>query len=613
LLVEDHERWPDRSAHFPPATFHSIIGAPLKSGPEVIGIICLAHGRGDGRFTGEEVDLLGRFAELASVSLEIALDNARLYMAAQQELAERQRAEEALRRSEQRFRKIFEEGPLGMAIVSLDQRIADANPALSAMLGYSQAELRPWSLLDITHPDDKGRFDHLARQMAEGDIPFYKIQKRFIRKNGEVMWANQTRSLIRSAKGEPLYELAMVEDITDRKRAEEERDRFFTLSSDMLFIASLDGYFRQLNSAWESTLGFPREELMARPFVDLVELVDPEQRENARLEMRRLATTDKTLSFEVRLRRADGVYLWTSWKVTPYVEEGLLYGIGRDVTERKEAEEALRQARDELELRVKERTADLEAANEEIRSFAYVVSHDLRAPLINLKGFSSELERAVGMVTATLEPALARLAPAEREEVETALEEDIPEALDFIRSAVTRMDNLTNAILRLSRLGRRELNPTQVDTAGLVEEIVKSLAHQIEQAQASVTVGDLPPAFVDRTAMEQIMANLISNAILYLAPNRPGRVEIGGEQRDNETLFFVRDNGRGIGPQDLPKVFEPFRRFGKPVASGEGMGLAFVQTLVRRHGGRITCSSTLGEGTTFAFSLPNSEKEAADV
>jgi signal transduction histidine kinase len=139
----------------------------------------------------------------------------------------------------------------------------------------------------------------------------------------------------------------------------------------------------------------------------------------------------------------------------------------------------------------------------------------------------------------------------------------------------------------------------------LVRDTLETLAHQIEQRRACVTVGPLPAVVADRTALEQILGNILNNAIIYLDPGRPGEIEITGERNGDETIFRIRDNGRGIAPEDMDKVFAPFRRAGKQDVPGEGMGLAYVQTLVRRHDGRIWCESEVGAGTTFAFALSN--------
>ncbi|MHB8629582.1 MAG: sensor histidine kinase [Aggregatilineales bacterium] len=273
----------------------------------------------------------------------------------------------------------------------------------------------------------------------------------------------------------------------------------------------------------------------------------------------------------------------------------------------RQATYALQEAHDKLEMRVKERTADLEAANEELIRFTYIVSHDFRAPLINLKGFAAELASAIETIQEQIS-GLPGLPEEQGTVVVKALEKDIPEALHFIAVAVDRLDHLTNAILRLSRLGRRELNFERIDMNALVKTILDSLAHQIRQQQVAINVGQLPEAIADRTAMEQIMANILNNAVLYLCPDRPGQIEITGENSAKEAVFHVRDNGRGIAEEDNHKIFEPFRRAGKQDVPGEGMGLAYVLALVRRHGGRIWYTSQPGVGTTFSFSIPRTPK-----
>jgi signal transduction histidine kinase len=251
----------------------------------------------------------------------------------------------------------------------------------------------------------------------------------------------------------------------------------------------------------------------------------------------------------------------------------------------------------------------LEQSNEELKQFAYIVSHDLRAPLTNLRGFSEELDYALEVIGSAMDTALPHLDEKQRLAVATALQEDVPEALGFIGSSVTRMDRFINAVLKLSRLGRRELDLEPIDMNALVQETLKTLAHQIEERQVKVTVELLPEVVADRTSMEQVMGNLLANAVLYLAPGHPGKIEITAERGHDETTFHVRDNGRGIAEEDMDKVFAPFRRAGKQDVPGEGMGLAYVQALVRRHGGRIWIESGPGTGSTFYFTIPDSGRK----
>ena len=266
----------------------------------------------------------------------------------------------------------------------------------------------------------------------------------------------------------------------------------------------------------------------------------------------------------------------------------------REITERKRVEEQLQRYADELA-----------QANEEVKQFAYIVSHDLRAPLVNLKGFAAELRSALEVLGPAVDAALPHLDEKQRQDVTLALQEDIPEALGFIDSSATRMDRFISALLKLSRLGRRKLHLEPVDMEAFVQETLETLAHQIEERQVKVTVGPLPEMVADGTSMEQIMGNLLGNAVKYLDPDRPGEIEITAQRGDDETTFHIRDNGRGIAEEDMPKVFAPFRRVGRQDVPGEGMGLPYVQALVRRHGGRIWCESELGVGTTFTFTISN--------
>jgi signal transduction histidine kinase len=264
-----------------------------------------------------------------------------------------------------------------------------------------------------------------------------------------------------------------------------------------------------------------------------------------------------------------------------------------DITERKEAEE-----------RLKNYSEELKQINDEMKNFTYIVSHDLRAPLVNIRGFSDELGRSIQEFTPLLEKYRERIDEGEKKRTEELLKKDIPEALGFIGSSVTRMDALINSILKLSRLGRNELKPELLRTEDVVHTLLKSLAHQIDMHKAEITIGPLPDLVVDKTAAEQIFGNLLDNSLKYLEPARPGKIEVTAEQNAGETTFTIRDNGRGIAKEDALKVFELFRRVGKSDVPGEGMGLTYVKTLVRRLGGRIWCDSELGVGTTFSFTIP---------
>ena len=247
----------------------------------------------------------------------------------------------------------------------------------------------------------------------------------------------------------------------------------------------------------------------------------------------------------------------------------------------------------------------LREREQENEMFIYSVSHDLRSPLVNLQGFGEELV----LSCQDLRAALAE-GGAGAERARHVAEKDIPDSLHYIQTAVSRLAAIIDALLRLSRVGRVEYRVQAVDVEETVRRVVKALGGTIEARKAEATVGPLPPALGDPTAVEQVFANLIGNAVLYLDPSRPGRVEVGAlEPGDPEAAprlrtYYVRDNGLGIPEAYQPRVFLAFQRLHANVAQGEGVGLALVYRIVGRLGGRIWMRSAVGVGSTFYVALP---------
>ena len=259
----------------------------------------------------------------------------------------------------------------------------------------------------------------------------------------------------------------------------------------------------------------------------------------------------------------------------------------------------------DLEGAVAERTADLTRANDEIQRFAYIVSHDLRSPLVNVMGFTAELDTARASLADLVTRADAAAPDIVTDEARMAANEDLPEAIGFIRSSTQKMDRLINAILKLSREGRRVLTPEILNLADVAGTVRDSLHHQAEQKGAAIAVeAPLPDLLSDRVAIEQVVSNLVENAVKYLSPDRAGRITISGHAKGAWRIIEVADNGRGIAPHDHERVFDLFRRSGIQDQPGEGIGLAHVRALVYRLGGTIDLSSTLGEGSVFRVNLP---------
>lgn len=312
------------------------------------------------------------------------------------------------------------------------------------------------------------------------------------------------------------------------------------------------------------------------------EAVHPDDRQASIETWNATVAARSTFVHEHRVRARYGLWRHFSIRAIPVLDaHGAIrewVGVHTDITDQREAE------------------AELRESNEEIQRYAYIVSHDLRAPLVNVMGFTSELE-AVRQELNTLlrdHPQGARI------------DEDITEALSFIQAAIVKMERLIAAILKLSREGRRQFAPEAIAMTPLIRGIADAQRHQADRKGATVRVAaDLPAIIADRLAIEQIFGNLIDNALKYLDPARPGRVEVTAAPAPGDRIrFAVSDNGRGIAPQDHGRIFELFRRSGAQDQPGEGIGLASVKTLVRALGGRIEVSSQPGTGTTFVVTLP---------
>ncbi len=289
-------------------------------------------------------------------------------------------------------------------------------------------------------------------------------------------------------------------------------------------------------------------------------------------------------------------------------------GIYRNIRDLRRAQEALALTNANLEGIVATRTAALAQANDEIQRFAYIVSHDLRAPLVNILGFTTELENAARTVGRYIERRVKAEDSDVPQEVKNALGEDVPEAFDFIKSSTAKMDRLIGAILKLSREGRRVLTPEPLAMRALIEGVAATLKHRADEKGAEIVVQPMPNLVADRLAIEQVFGNLLDNAVKYSAPERPGVVIVRGAARPPFAIFEIEDNGRGIAISDRERVFELFRRSGEQNVPGEGIGLAYVRQLIYRLGGTIELDSILGKGSIFRVSLPlvgtQSAKEA---
>lgn len=258
---------------------------------------------------------------------------------------------------------------------------------------------------------------------------------------------------------------------------------------------------------------------------------------------------------------------------------------------------------------MEQRTAELARANEEIQKFAHIVTHDLRAPLVNIMGFSAEIEGGLQQVRQVFGDLEKKQAPNDvlLSEATTSVRQDMPEALHFIRTSTKKMDNLINAILRLAREGRRVLMPEQIDLGELISQAAEAIRHQLaaDGGKLVLNVG-VKRIRSDRFSLEAMIGNILDNASKYRAKDRPLEIAVTvTPAAAGRVRIEIRDNGRGIAEKDLARIFEPFRRAGTQDQKGEGIGLAYVRTLAQNLGGEVTVASRPNAGSTFTILIPS--------
>lgn len=246
----------------------------------------------------------------------------------------------------------------------------------------------------------------------------------------------------------------------------------------------------------------------------------------------------------------------------------------------------------------------LEQYNEELKDFSYIVSHDLRAPMINVQGFVNELGLSLDDLRKALDAELEHLPEHKKAALLEILDEDIPTSTRFIAGGVAKMNQLLAGILKISRLGRQELNIGAVDTQRLVDDNIEAIKYQSDQAGAEFLVQPLPQVEADPYLLAQIFANLLSNAVKYLEPKRAGKIEIWADDQGDHFRFFVKDNGLGVSKKDQKNIFDMFRRGSNHAVEGEGVGLNYVKSAIKRLGGTISVESVAGQGSVFSFTVP---------
>ncbi|MEO5656690.1 MAG: ATP-binding protein [Nitrospiria bacterium] len=361
----------------------------------------------------------------------------------------------------------------------------------------------------------------------------------------------------------------------DREESAQERDRYFQFSLDMLCIAGFDGYFKRLNPQWQSTTGWTPQELMSKPYL---EFVHPDDRAATINEAGTLSDGRPTVSFENRYVCRDGSYKWFQWKAAPLPEGHIIYAAARDVSERKKMDEDMNRLNADLQAQ----TIRLDAANKELEAFCYSVSHDLRAPLRGIDGFSRAL----------------------LEDYADRLDAEGKSYLERVRAASRRMAQLIDDLLNLSRVTRGEIHREPVDLSAIARAVAAELQAEHPQRHVDVVVADGLRTEGDPRLLKIVMDNLLGNAWKYTGKHPRAAIEVGVASRNGRTTYFVRDDGAGFDMAGADKLFGAFQRLhGAAEFPGTGIGLATVQRIVTRHGGRVWAEGAVERGATVYFTL----------
>jgi PAS domain S-box-containing protein len=502
----------------------------------------------------------------------------------------RKRTEEALRRSEDKFSSVFQSSPIAISLARLtDGAFLDANPAFTRMFGWSREEMIGRTSTGIgVWPIAEERERWVAALLAAGRTRDLVVNWR--NKSGESRICQISAEVIQLG-GEPCI-LAMTSDITDRVHAEEAlktSQARLTEAQRIGHIGSWELDLTTMRFSWTDEL-FKIYECDPATFAgtwdDLLKMVHPDDAAVIHTGFRESAKGTGTYELDHRIITPSGrvKHLHVSWEV--FFDDGgkpvRALGTAQDVTEQTLARAEIQRLNAELEKRVQERTAELTAANRELESFAYSISHDLRAPLRGIDGFSKLLA----------------------DEYRERLDEQGIDYLDRVRRAAQRMGTLIDDILELSRVTRQEMRRVRVDLSQIAAEVIDERARAEPAHRVAVSIAPDCTAHGDPQLLRVLMQNLLENAWKYSAKQPAPAIEFGRETIDGEPVFFVRDNGVGFDMKYADRLFSPFQRLHKPEEfEGTGIGLATVARIVRRHGGRVWIEAATGKGTTARFSL----------
>jgi PAS domain S-box-containing protein len=526
-------------------------------------------------------------------------------------------AERALLKSEREFRAIFNQAPLGVAIInSATGQFRRVNHQYCTIAGYPESELLALTFQDITHPGDLQCDLDQMQQLMDGSVRTFQMEKRYIRKDGSVVWVSLTCVPLWDGPGGTLQHIAMIDDITERKKAEErlvESELKYRVlvehANSIILRSTARGQIIFLNEFGQRFFGYAEQEILGSHVIGTIVPPDGESTAELRRMMEQIGAEPG--AFEQRISEnmcRDGRRVWISWanRIDRDAEGRVIeiLSVGTDITARRQAEQEITRLNQnlqrhaaELELRVAERTAELavardraEAADHLKSAFLATMSHELRTPLNSIIGFTGIVLRGLaGPLTA-----------------------EQTKQLGMVRGSARHLLDLINDVLDISKIEAGELTVRSepVDLYAAVAKtagMVKPLAERKGLLLGIHVTPGLGQVFADERRVQQVLLNLLTNAVKF---TERGEVTLTLEATPDVVHVRVADTGIGIKPEDLAIVFQPFRQIDSGTArnhEGTGLGLAICRRLAELMGGEIRATSELGKGSVFTFSIPTGE------
>ncbi len=507
------------------------------------------------------------------------------------DITERKRAEEQLKESEERLRLMFESVTDGIVVADLKGVITEVNRGVLEMSGFSSRdELVGKSAFEFLAPGDYKKIEtDMLKALGQGIIK--NIEYALRKKDGSAYLVEVGGGVLKDAYGNPIGFIGTMRDITERMQAEErlrrseEYFRALTENSlDIIFVVDKIGTMLYVSPSIERFSGYKPEELIGR---SAFEFIQPDDLSRAIHDFNEAIQTKDIAIYDMfRVRHKDGSERVLEGLGTNFLDNPVIGGFVmnvRDVTERMQAEEELRKYREHLEELVEERTAELTAVNKELEAFAYSISHDLRAPLRSINGFSHAL----------------------LEDCQDRLDEQGKDYLQRVCSAVQRMGELIDDLLALSQLSRSEMRREIVNLTALARAIADELQKREPERQVEFVIAPELVTNGDASLIQVLLENLLDNAWKFTSKHPRARIEFGAlPEMGGKTVYFVRDDGVGFDMAYANKLFQPFQRLHTSTDySGTGIGLATVQRIVNRHGGRVWAEAAVERGATFYFTL----------